>query len=72
MSDEVDIAEVESLDEFRQVIGVGVQIVATPRIGIDYAAEWKDVPLRFVDMVLARASTRRKSTANIGAHHEPG
>ena len=26
-----------------------LEIVVTPRIGIDYAEEWKDAPLRFVD-----------------------
>jgi DNA-3-methyladenine glycosylase len=31
------------------------EITATPRIGIDYAEEWKDVPLRFVDTALAGA-----------------
>lgn len=25
-------------------------IAATPRIGVDYAGEWKDAPLRFVDL----------------------
>jgi DNA-3-methyladenine glycosylase len=30
-------------------------IAATPRIGIDYAEEWKDVPLRFVDTAFASA-----------------
>lgn len=30
-------------------------IAATPRIGIDYAEEWKDVPLRFVDTAFVSA-----------------
>ena len=30
------------------------EIAATPRIGIDYAEEWKHVPLRFVDTAHAR------------------
>jgi DNA-3-methyladenine glycosylase len=25
------------------------EIIVTPRIGIDYAKEWKDAPLRFID-----------------------
>ena len=36
------------------------EIVVTPRIGIDYAEEWKDAPLRFLDFrVMVQRSTRK-------------
>jgi DNA-3-methyladenine glycosylase len=39
------------------------RIVRTPRIGVDYAGDWKDQPLRFVDAdspaVSKRPSYRR-------------
>jgi DNA-3-methyladenine glycosylase len=39
---------------------VAPEIVVTPRIGVDYAEEWKDSPLRFVDKrSFKTASTRR-------------
>lgn len=31
------------------------RIATTPRIGIDYAEEWKDAPLRFIDLSALRA-----------------
>jgi len=37
------------------------EIVATPRIGVDYAEEWKDAPLRFCLRGSAHASGKRPS-----------
>jgi DNA-3-methyladenine glycosylase len=34
---------------FQTLPGYRPSIAITPRIGIDYAKEWKDAPLRFVD-----------------------
>jgi DNA-3-methyladenine glycosylase len=34
------------------------EIVATPRIGVDYAAEWAEAPLRFCDAASAHVSRR--------------
>ena len=34
-------------------------VLATPRIGIDYAQDWKDKPLRFVDINSPALSTRK-------------
>ncbi len=35
------------------------KVISTKRIGIDYAAEWKDAPLRFVDSRLVSLARRR-------------
>jgi DNA-3-methyladenine glycosylase len=35
------------------------QFITTPRIGIDYAREWKDAMLRFVDATESRPGSRR-------------
>ena len=34
---------------FQNLPGYRPSIAITPRIGIDYAKEWKDVPLRYID-----------------------
>jgi DNA-3-methyladenine glycosylase len=36
------------------------RVISTKRIGIDYAAQWKDAPLRFVDSSLATRARRRE------------
>ena len=36
------------------------RVITTPRIGIDYAGDWKDAPLRFFDADSAHVSKRRK------------
>jgi 3-methyladenine DNA glycosylase Mpg len=35
-------------------------VISTKRIGIDYAAQWKDAPLRFVDSSLVTLARRRE------------
>jgi DNA-3-methyladenine glycosylase len=38
------------------------QFVITPRIGVDYAREWKDAMLRFVDATESRPGSRRPAS----------
>ncbi|MEZ4608635.1 MAG: DNA-3-methyladenine glycosylase [Deinococcales bacterium] len=39
---------------------VPTDILATPRIGVDYAGDWKDAPLRFVDSKSPHLSRKLK------------
>lgn len=48
------------------------RIVATPRIGVDYAQHWKDAPLRFVDADSAAISRRLPKIKRSGATEECG
>ncbi len=40
------------------------EIVQTPRIGVDYAKEWKDAPLRFID-ANSRAVSKSRSSFSV-------